>query len=157
MGRKAIPARVLAAAALAGLAGAAQAAPAAPSPEEARAYTSAIERMAGWLFAVRRPTFAPAPPGLAIDFPAAFQKKEELESGEVVFRVRGTITNVAEGDLDVPDLRVVFRDRRERMVGDWTVPPPRRRLAPGERVTIAEAIAAIPPGAASAEIGWAPR
>jgi len=147
----------MAAAALASLTGAAQAAPAVPSPEEARAYASAIERMADWLFGMRRPTFAPALPGLAIDFPAALQTKEELESGETVFGMQGTITNTSDVSLDVPDLRVVFRDRRERMVGDWTVPPPRRRLAPGEQVTIAELIAGIPPGTASAEIGWAPR
>ncbi len=109
-----------------------------------------------WL-PLQRPTFGVGRPGLELDFPKAQQRKEPLENGEVIFRVRGTITNSAAESLDVPNLLVVFSDRRERNIGDWVVVPAKRRLAPGETVTVTEAIANIPPGAAVADLGWAPR
>lgn len=109
-----------------------------------------------WL-PIQRPTFGVGQPGLELDFPKARQRKEPLENGEVIFRVRGTITNTAAESLDVPNLLVVFSDRRERNVGDWVVVPAKRRLAPGETVTVTEAINNIPPGAAVADLGWAPR
>lgn len=106
---------------------------------------------------LQRPTFGVGKPGLELDFPKEQQRKESLENGEEIFRVRGTITNTASESLDVPNLLVVFSDRRERNVGDWVVVPAKRRLAPGETVTVTEAIANIPPGAAVADLGWAPR
>lgn len=109
-----------------------------------------------WL-PIQRPTFGVGQPGLELDFPKAKQRKEPLENGEVIFRVRGTITNTAAESLDVPNLLVVFSDRRERNIGDWVVRPAKRRLAPGETVTVTEAIANIPAGAAVADLGWAPR
>jgi hypothetical protein len=127
--------------------------PADPGPELA----SALGRIADWLLGPLRPDFGTGVPGLQLDFPAADQRKETLESGEVVFRVRGTITNTSDSSLDVPDLRVIFADARDRMVADWTVRPEKRRLAPGESVTVNDAIADIPAGASSAALGWAPR
>lgn len=109
-----------------------------------------------WL-PLERPTFGVGRPGLQLDFPPSDQRREPLESGEVIFRVRGTITNTASESLDVPNVLVVFSDRRERNIGDWVVVPSKRRLAPGETVTVTEAIANIPPGAAGAALGWAPR
>ncbi len=109
-----------------------------------------------WL-PIQRPTFGVGQPGLELDFPKAQQRKEPLENGEVIFRVRGTITNSSAESLDVPNLLVVFSDRRERNIGDWVVVPAKRRLAPGETVTVTEAIANIPPGASVADLGWAPR
>lgn len=109
-----------------------------------------------WL-PLQRPTFGVGQPGLELDFPKPQQKKEPLENGEVIFRVRGTITNTASESLNVPDVLVVFSDRRERNIGDWVVAPSKRRLAPGETVTVTEAIANIPAGAAMADIGWAPK
>lgn len=109
-----------------------------------------------WL-PIQRPTFGVGQPGLELDFPKAQQRKEPLENGEVIFRVRGTITNTAAESLDVPNLLVVFSDRRDRNIGDWVVVPAKRRLAPGETVTVTEAINNIPAGAAVADLGWAPR
>lgn len=109
-----------------------------------------------WL-PIQRPTFGVGQPGLELDFPKARQRKEPLENGEVIFRVRGTITNTAAESLNAPNLLVVFSDRRERNIGDWVVVPAKRRLAPGETVTVTEAIANIPPGATVADLGWAPR
>jgi predicted Zn finger-like uncharacterized protein len=106
---------------------------------------------------VSRPTFGIGEPGLELDFPKSQQRKETLTSGEMIFRVRGTITNTAPETRDVPNLLVVFSDARERNIGDWSVTPSKRRLAPGETVTVTEAIAGIPPGAAVADLGWAPR
>jgi len=108
-----------------------------------------------WL-PLQRPTFGIGRPGLELDFPKPEQRKEVLANGETIFRVRGTINNTARESLDVPDLLVVFSDARERKVGDWKVPPAKRRLAPGEKVIVTEAIANIPPGAVVADLGWAP-
>jgi hypothetical protein len=105
---------------------------------------------------ISRPTFGIGQPGLELDFPAAQQRKEELPSGETIFQVRGTITNSSRETMDVPNLLVVFSDARQREVGDWVVAPTKRQLAPGETVTVTEAIANIPPGAAVAALGWAP-
>jgi predicted Zn finger-like uncharacterized protein len=103
-----------------------------------------------------RPTFGIGRPGLELDFPKAEQRKETLANGEAIFRVRGTITNTARETLNVPNLLVVFSDPRERQVGDWVVVPAKRQLAPGETVTVTEAIANIPRGATGAALGWAP-
>ena len=108
-----------------------------------------------WL-PISRPTFGIGQPGLELDFPKAEQRKETLSSGEAIFRVRGTITNTARETLSVPNLLVVFSDQRERNVGDWVVVPVKGKLAPGETVTVTEAITNIPRGAAVAYIGWAP-
>lgn len=105
---------------------------------------------------ISRPTFGIGQPGLKLDFPVEQQRPETLENGETIFRVRGTITNTARETLSVPNLLVVFSDQRERKVGDWVVVPAKRELAPGETVTVTEAIANIPRGAAVADLGWAP-
>lgn len=108
-----------------------------------------------WL-PLQRPTFGIGEPGLELNFPPGEQRSETLESGETIFRVRGAINNTARETLTVPKLLVVFIDARERPVGDWVVVPVKRELAPGESVNVTEAIANIPPGAAYADIGWAP-
>lgn len=109
-----------------------------------------------WL-PLQRATFGIGRPGLKLDFPIPAQKKETLPTGEEIFQVRGTISNTASESLDVPKLLVVFSDRRDRPVGDWEVVPSKRRLAPGETVTVTEAIADIPSTATGAAIGWAHR
>lgn len=103
-----------------------------------------------------RPSFGIGRPGLELDFPKTEQRKEPLANGDAIFRVRGTITNSTRETLSVPNLLVVFSDARERKVGDWVVVPSKKQLAPGETVTVTEAIANIPRGAAVADLGWAP-
>ena len=105
---------------------------------------------------ISRPTFGIGRPGLVLDFPPAEQRKDALESGEEIFQIRGTIANTGRESLDVPNVLVVFSDQREREIGDWVVTPSQRRLAPGETITVTQAITNIPSGAAGAEIGWAP-
>lgn len=108
-----------------------------------------------WL-PVQRPTFGIGQPELELDFPTADQRSETLESGEKIFRVRGSIKNTGRETISVPSLLVVFRDERDKPVGDWVVAPSKTRLAPGESLNVTEAIADIPPTAAVADIGWSP-
>ena len=49
-----------------------------------------------------------------------------------------------------------MRDDRERKVYEWVVRPPKSELAPGESVTINEAVTDVPRSAKIAEIGWKP-
>lgn len=104
-----------------------------------------------------KPTFGMGQPGLTLDFPPEQNRAETLENGETIFRVRGTISNSARETMAVPDLLIVFRDERDRQVANWVVAPAKAQLAPGESLNVTEAIADIPPAAAFAEIGWAPR
>jgi len=104
-----------------------------------------------------RPTFGMGKPGLDLNFPPEQNRSETLESGEAIFRVRGTINNEARETLAVPNLLIVFRDERDRQVANWVVAPAKRELAPGESLNVTEAITDIPPAAVFAEIGWAPR
>ncbi|WP_299196459.1 zinc-ribbon domain-containing protein [uncultured Erythrobacter sp.] len=108
-----------------------------------------------WL-PIQRPTFGIGQADLELDFPDTQQRKELLESGEEIFRVRGSISNTGQESVSVPSLLVVFRDERERNVGNWVVVPSKRELAPGESLNVTEAITDIPPAAKAAYIGWAP-
>lgn len=107
-------------------------------------------------FPLQRPTFGVGQPALELDFPADQQRSEVLDTGEKIFRVRGTITNTSRETVSVPNMLVVFRDERDRNVGDWQIVPAKRELAPGESLNVTEAIADIPPSARDAEIGWSP-
>ncbi|MBV7258949.1 zinc-ribbon domain-containing protein [Erythrobacter crassostreae] len=107
-------------------------------------------------FPVQRPTFGIGEPSLVLDFPADQQRTETLETGEEIFRVRGTISNSGRESVEVPILLVVFRDERDRNVGNWQIVPSKRELAPGESLNVTEAIADIPASATEAEIGWSP-
>ncbi len=103
-----------------------------------------------------RPVFGIGQSDLELDFPAAEQRTETLPSGTEIFRARGTITNTGRETVDVPSLRIVLRDERERIVFDWNVAPPQSQLAPGETMTVTEAVTDVPATARFAEIGWAP-
>ncbi|MFU7529684.1 zinc-ribbon domain-containing protein [Qipengyuania sp. ASV99] len=107
-------------------------------------------------FPVARPTFGIGKADLELDFPAAQQRKEVLESGEEIFRVRGSINNIGQTSVNVPALLIVFRDERKKNVYSWVVVPSKRELAPGESLNVTEAVTNIPASAKSAEIGWSP-
>lgn len=108
-----------------------------------------------WL-PISQPTFGIGKAGLELDFPADQQRKETLEGGEEIFRVRGSITNSGQQSIAVPNLLIVFRDAREKNVYSWVIVPSKRELAPGESLNITEAVTDIPPAAQAAEIGWSP-
>ncbi|MEQ8772563.1 MAG: hypothetical protein RIC51_06975, partial [Erythrobacter sp.] len=103
-----------------------------------------------------RPTFGIGKPELVLDFEAGQQRMDTLETGERVFRVRGTISNVARESVGVPDLLIVFRGETDEALANRVVVPAKRTLAPGETLTVTEAIADVPQAARFAEVGWAP-
>jgi len=105
---------------------------------------------------VNRPTFDVGQPDLQLDFPADRQERRQLPNGIEYFGASGTITNVGSVARDVPPILIVLRDARERIVYSFEVQPPKRSLAPGESVTINEAVTDVPRSARSAEIGWKP-
>lgn len=108
-----------------------------------------------WL-PIPRATFDAGRPGLVLDFPADRQEWQQLPDGTEYFGASGTITNRTGSSTDVPPILIVLRDARDRIVYSWEVAPPRKRLAPGESVTVREAVTDVPRSARVAEIGWKP-
>ena len=109
-----------------------------------------------WVPAASRPTFAHGQPDLQLDFPADQQERRQLPNGTEYFGASGTITNVGSEAQSVRPILIVLRDERERIVYSFEVQPPKRNLAPGESVTVNEAVTDVPRSARSAEIGWKP-
>lgn len=103
-----------------------------------------------------RPTFAVAQPELQLDFPLDQQERRQLPNGTEYFGASGTITNTGSQARSVPPVLIVLRDARERIVYSWEVIPPKRSLAPGESISINEAVTDVPRSARVAEIGWKP-
>jgi predicted Zn finger-like uncharacterized protein len=109
----------------------------------------------GWVPASSA-TFAEAQPELVLDFPPNRQDRRTLPNGTEFFGASGTVTNVGTVERSLPSILIVMRDARERIVYRWEVNPPKRRLGPGESVTINEAVTDVPKSAVAAEIGWKP-
>jgi hypothetical protein len=105
---------------------------------------------------VSRPTFALGQPDLQLDFPADQQERRQLPNGAEYFSASGTITNIGGEAQSVPTILIVLRDARDRIVYSWEVQPPKRSLAPGESVTVNEAVTDVPRSAEFAEFGWKP-
>lgn len=105
---------------------------------------------------VSRPTFAMGQPDLQLDFPADQQERRQLPNGTEFFGASGRITNIGGIARDVPPILIVLRDARDRIVYSWEVQPPKRTLAPGESVSVNEAVTDVPRSARFAEIGWKP-
>ena len=98
---------------------------------------------------VSRPTFALGQPDLQLDFPADQQERRQLPNGTEYFGASGTITNVGSEAQSVPPILIVLRDARDRIVYSLEVQPPKRSLAPGESVTVNEAVTDVPRSARS--------
>ncbi|OCC22864.1 thioredoxin [Croceicoccus estronivorus] len=105
---------------------------------------------------IARPVFAQAEPDLLLEFPPEKQDRRTLPNGTEFFGASGTVTNVGTTVHNVPPILIVLRDARERIVYSWEVPPPKTKLAPGESVTVNEAVTDVPRSAKFAEIGWKP-
>ncbi len=105
---------------------------------------------------VARPTFAQAQKDLVLDFPPKRQDRRTLPNGTEYFGASGTVSNVGRETRSVPTILIVLRDKRDRVVYSWEVVPNKRELAPGETITINEAVTDVPKAAKSAEIGWKP-
>ncbi len=106
---------------------------------------------------VSRPTFAAQQPDLVLDFPGDKQDRRTLPNGTEFFGASGTVTNVGREAHALPPILIVLRDGRERIVYEWEVAPPQASLAPGESVTINEAVTDVPRSAKFADIGWKPQ
>ena len=105
---------------------------------------------------ISRPTFGAAQPDLQLEFPPERQDRRTLPNGTEFFGASGTVTNVGQETRRVPAILIVLRDARERIVYTWEVRAPKSALAPGESVTINEAVTDVPKSAKVAEIGWKP-
>lgn len=105
---------------------------------------------------VERPTFAADQPDLQLDFPREEQERRTLPNGTEFFGASGRITNIGTETRTIPTILIVLRDSRDTIVFSYEIPPPQRELAPGETVTINEAVTDIPRRAAFAEFGWKP-
>lgn len=115
-----------------------------------------LVRLPDWV-PVERPLFAMEEPDLTLEFPAEEQERRTLPNGTEFFGARIIITNTARETRSVPPIVIVLRDGRERIVYSWEVIPPQGELAPGEAMTINEAITDVPKSAVFADVGWAPR
>lgn len=105
---------------------------------------------------VARPTFAQAQKDLVLDFPPKRQDRRTLPNGTEYFGASGTVSNIGGESRRVPTILIVLRDARDRIVYSWEVVPRKSELAPGETITINEAVTDVPKSAKSAEIGWKP-
>ncbi|MDP3676883.1 MAG: zinc-ribbon domain-containing protein [Novosphingobium sp.] len=109
----------------------------------------------GWI-PIAQATFGAAEPDLVLEFPPERQDRRTLPNGTEFFGASGTVTNVGQDTRKVPSILIVLRDGRDRIVYTWEVRPPKQALAPGESVTINEAVTDVPRSARIAEIGWKP-
>jgi predicted Zn finger-like uncharacterized protein len=105
---------------------------------------------------ISRPTFALEQPDLVLDFPRAQQERRTLPNGTEYFGASGTVKNVGRETRKVPAILIVLRDARDRIVYSWEIAAPKPTLAPGETMTINEAVTDIPRSARYVEIGWKP-
>lgn len=105
---------------------------------------------------IPRDTFQQAPADLKLDFPRNRQDRKPLPDGTQFFSVSGTISNIGAQSRHVPSLLVALRNQRETIVYEKEIVPSKRDLAPGETITVNEALTDIPKAATSAEIGWKP-
>lgn len=103
-----------------------------------------------------RQTFAEAQPDLVLEFPPNRQDRRTLPNGTEFFGASGKITNVGKERRSVPPILILLRDGQDKVVYTWEVMPAKRQLAPGESVTVNEAVTDVPRSAKFAEIGWKP-
>jgi predicted Zn finger-like uncharacterized protein len=103
-----------------------------------------------------RPLFAEALPDLKLDFPKDQQRPRLLADNSTFFEVNGSVTNNSEVPRSVPAILAVLRDSRGRIAYTTEIRPPKRVLAPGETISINEALHPVPKGVVKADYGWKP-
>ncbi|MBX7494928.1 zinc-ribbon domain-containing protein [Qipengyuania sp. 6B39] len=106
---------------------------------------------------VSKPLFGQAQPDLELSFPVEEQERRTLPNGTEFFGAKILVKNTARESRAIPPILIVLLDQRERQVYSWVVNPPQATLAPGEELTINEAVTDVPKSAVFADIGWAPR
>ena len=102
------------------------------------------------------PLFAEDQPGLTLEFPAKMQGQRPLSDQTWFFEANGTVSNVSQAARSVPTILAVLKDARGRIVFTAELHSPKRVLAPGESVSINEALVSVPKAAVRAEYGWKP-
>lgn len=103
-----------------------------------------------------RPVFGMQREQLQLDFPPEQQDLRTLPNGTEYFEASGSVTNTGRETASVPSILIVLRDEQDRIVYTWEIVPPQGSLAPGETMTIREAIVDVPRSARFVEIGWKP-
>lgn len=103
-----------------------------------------------------QPMFAEEQPGLKLDFPEKQQGQRQLPDQSWFFEANGTVTNISQTSRSVPTILVLLRDARGTVVYNAEIQPPKRVLAPGESVSINEALVPVPRSGVKAEYGWKP-
>ncbi len=103
-----------------------------------------------------RPLFAEDQPGLKLDFPDRQQGRRQLADNSWFFEANGSVTNISEVPRSVPAIQVVLRDARGGIAYTAEIRSPKRVLAPGESVSINEALRPVPKKAVKADFGWKP-
>ncbi len=101
-----------------------------------------------------RPLFAEEQPGLKLEFPKDQQGRRQLPDGSHFFEANGSVTNISAMARSVPAIRVVLRDTRGGIAYTTEIRSPKRILAPGESVSINEALRDVPKKAVKADYGW---
>lgn len=103
-----------------------------------------------------RPTFAEEQPGLKLDFPAKQQDRRQLPNGTWYYGINGKVTNISDVPRSVPTILVVLRGSRRQIVRTAEIRPAKRVLAPGESVSVNEALVPVEKSAVKAQFGWKP-
>lgn len=103
-----------------------------------------------------RPLFAEDQPGLKFDFPDQQQNRRQLPDNTWFFEANGTVTNTSSQSRAVPPILLVLRDSRGAVAYTAEIRAPKRVLAPGESVSINEALRPVPKKATRAQFGWKP-
>ncbi len=93
-----------------------------------------------------------APAGLKLGGTKTFAVPQ---NGQVVLTVTGAVTNVANRELPVPQIRVGLVDRDKRELYHWTVAPQAMTLKPGQSTRFVTRLSNPPDGAANYEIRFA--
>ena len=100
--------------------------------------------------------FAEGQPGLKLDFPDKQQGQRELSDHTWFFEANGIVSNTSQSPRSVPTILVVLYNARGSQVWVQEIHSPKRVLAPGESVTINEALINVPRAARKARFGWKP-
>lgn len=103
-----------------------------------------------------RSLFAEEQPGLKLDFPKQQQTRKKLPDGTWYFEANGTVTNTSSQSRAVPPIKVLLRDSRNGIAFTAEIRASKRVLAPGESVSVNEALHPVPKKAMRAQFGWKP-
>lgn len=111
--------------------------------------------MPSWL-PFERPVFGIEQPQLQLDFPPEQQDLRTLPNGTEYLEVSGSVTNSGRETASVPSIMIALRNEQDQIIYTWEIVPPQSELAPGETMTIREAMVDVPRAARFIEIGWSP-